>query len=144
MRPSRVRFKVDGTPSPQRSKTVASNRDRSKVWLRDKNPKGLAAWRDAVTTAARAQAAAHGSFTTPFRADIIFYLKRPQKPKFEVPGVRPDKDKLLRATMDALTHSGLIADDSLDVDGRVEKHYADELNKPGALITITTYRKENQ
>lgn len=133
---------MDGTPSPQGSKTVASNKAKTKVWLRDKNPKGLAAWRDAVEAAARAQAAAHGAFTTPFRADITFYLKRPQRPKFDVPGVRPDKDKLLRATMDALTKSGLIADDSLDVAGEVQKLYADAHNGPGAHITITHYRKE--
>lgn len=53
-----------------------------------------------------------------------------------LPGVKPDLDKLLRSTYDALTTAGAYTDDATVTDGSQRKRYADTTNPPGAHITI--------
>ena len=70
---------------------------------------------------------------------MIFYLPRPKsvtKNKRPHPTVKPDIDKLLRSTNDALTDSGIIADDARILEITGKKKYADD-RQPGAYITIT-------
>jgi Holliday junction resolvase RusA-like endonuclease len=79
-----------------------------------------------------------------------FYLPRPKRPRWELPAVKPDGDKLLRAIQDALTDTperttrgkrprtipaqpGVVVDDSRFVSGTYTKYYSDA---PGASITI--------
>lgn len=56
------------------------------------------------------------------------------------PTTRPDLDKLIRSTMDALTDSGVIVDDAQVVDIRAYKAYPsgtlDALDTPGAVILL--------
>ncbi|WP_146341121.1 RusA family crossover junction endodeoxyribonuclease [Nesterenkonia sp. NBAIMH1] len=48
---------------------------------------------------------------------------------------KPDKDKLERATLDALTNAGVVHDDSRIVGGSTWKAYAD--GRPaGAVVTL--------
>lgn len=68
-----------------------------------------------------------------------YYLVRPKSVKEsarEDPNVKPDIDKLIRATHDALTDSGLIADDSIICSTNACKSYVDSLDKAGVLLTI--------
>lgn len=68
-----------------------------------------------------------------------YYLVRPKSVKEWKrvdPNVKPDIDKLIRATHDALTDSGLIADDSIICSTNACKSYVDSLDKAGVLLTI--------
>ena len=53
------------------------------------------------------------------------------------PITKPDADKLLRSTLDALDAAGVFRDDSQVVDVHATKHYADGI-QPGARITVTS------
>lgn len=87
-------------------------------------------------------------WTMPLAVEVVFYIARPGyhyrtgKHAGELkPGApvfvdkKPDGDKLLRSTLDALTTSGLIRDDAQIADLRGIKRYADHAT--GARITIT-------
>lgn len=114
-------------------------------------------WREAVRHSAQAAAAAnhweapegavslHCVFTLPRpanhlrRKDRNTYV-RENAPQF--PSVRPDLDKLLRATLDGLTDSGAIRDDAQIFNIHAVKVYPqghlDALDSPGAVIVLAT------
>lgn len=63
-------------------------------------------------------------------------MPRPKKPRFPVPAVAPDADKLCRGVGDALEAAGVIRNDSRIVHWDASKHYADEHQGTGVHITI--------
>lgn len=101
----------------------------------NKAKKALHAWRNHVERAATTQAAVHGQLDGPLHVWIQFRLPRPRTVTRAWPAVPPDLDKLARAAHDALTSSGLIADDGRICRSSTEKVYADG-EIPGALIVI--------
>lgn len=115
-----VAFFVPGTPVPQGSKTAYTVGKRAIVT--DSNAKRLKPWRATVTEYAVCDVA----FDVPVAVELTFQLARPQKPRFELPGVRPDIDKLSRAVLDGLTDAGVIRDDARVVDLHASKAYADQ------------------
>ena len=52
------------------------------------------------------------------------------------PAVKPDADKLIRSTQDALTTVGAWRDDAQAVDLFVCKRYADSFNSQGCLVSL--------
>lgn len=122
---------VTGLPIPQGSKVIA--RRGNKVWLRDVNGPKLKAWRNMIAAALRNEEPVRG----PVRVVFTFYLPKPKRPRFDVPAVRPDVDKLCRSAADSLTQSGIIEDDSRIVEMIARKAYADNL--PGVRISIWEY-----
>lgn len=71
-----------------------------------------------------------------------YYLVRPKSVREsarEDPNVKPDIDKLIRATHDALTDSGLIADDSIICSTNASKTYVESLDKAGVMLTLECY-----
>jgi crossover junction endodeoxyribonuclease RusA len=75
----------------------------------------LKLWRESIALIAQAEAKKQNWEVTdqPVSMEIIFYMKKPQKPKFSLPAVRPDIDKLLRALLDGLTQAKTVyLDDS--------------------------------
>lgn len=138
---------VVGTPAPQGSKRgyVVNGR----VVMAESSKK-VRPWRQDVVAAAQRYAtdAAWATPAGPVRVDITFHLARPRyhfrtgaranELKPNAPTYcdkKPDKDKLERATCDALTSAGVIRDDAQIASGLVEKRYAD--GPTGARITIT-------
>ena len=127
-----ITFHAQGVPAPQGSKRhVGGGRmvESSKL---------LPAWRKAVTQAAT-QVAPETPLDCPVSVEAHFYLPKPQKPRFNVPAVHPDADKLARAVGDALEAAGVLRNDSRITHWQIHKHYANH-NGPGATITI----KEHQ
>jgi Holliday junction resolvase RusA-like endonuclease len=128
-------FHVTGTPGPKGSKTLTR-------WgaLRESSAK-VRPWQDAVTAAIWEQTRgnAQHTLTGPVGVAIQFFLQPPKRvPKNRrLPVTKPDIDKLVRATFDALTQSGLIKDDALITDQTATKRYTDNYNQqPGALIHV--------
>lgn len=140
---------VVGTPAPQGSKRTFVVNGRA---VMAESSKKVKPWRQDVVAAVEQTLAA----TTwevpsgPVRVDITFFLPRPRyhfrtgkranelKPNAPTwVDKKPDKDKLERATCDALTTSGVIRDDAQIAQGMVEKRYADPVRGvTGARITI--------
>jgi Holliday junction resolvase RusA-like endonuclease len=138
---------VVGTPAPQGSKRAFVVNGRA---VMSESSKKVKPWRQDVAAAAQAAATERG-WETPagaVRVDITYLIARPRyhfgtgrnanvlKPNAPTwVDKKPDRDKLDRATCDALTSSGVIRDDAQIVAGETEKKYA---NGPtGALIRIS-------
>ena len=129
-------FFVEGTPVPQGSKNAYVRGGRAV--LVDANPR-LKAWRAQVRAAAEAAIAEDGweTLDEPCRAYLGFVMPRPQRPRWDVPAVKPDLDKLTRAVFDALTDAGVWRDDSRVVSMEVTKKYEDEDGAvPGVLVEV--------
>ena len=76
----------------------------------------------------------------PLAITLWFYLTKSKSTKYDVPWVRPDVDKLVRAVLDALqgkrNEQGMIVDDSRIVDLHAYKRYATEQHPSGVIIEI--------
>ncbi len=131
-----ITFSVDGLPIPQGSKTIAKGG--GKTWLRDANAAKLKPWRRKVAAAADV---GH-TFDCPVELFAVFYLPRPKRPRWWVPAVKPDVDKLLRALCDGMTDGGLISDDARIVVSHAYKRYATAVNPVGVRVVVME-RKED-
>lgn len=132
-----LEFTVLGTPAPQGSMKAFSRG--GKAWLVSNNATPLRAWREAVAWAA-AEAADGACFDGPLEVAIEFRLKRPAAAKNKVfSDKRPDVDKMARSVLDALTDSGVIADDARVAVLHATKRYALSDNAwTGAVIRVRT------
>lgn len=129
-------FEVRGLPQPQGSKRIGRNRKTGQPILINDNDAKLRVWRTAVRDAAQAEREHSGlTFTEPVEVEVRFALRRPKRPKFGWPGVKPDADKLLRAVLDGLVDGGLLADDALATDLVARKRYAAP-GREGAVIGV--------
>ncbi len=72
----------------------------------------------------------------PVDVTILFYLKKPQRPKDAFPCVRPDLDNFLKAVLDA-ANGILWNDDAQIVSLTAHKRYCDELfPRPCIFLTM--------
>lgn len=155
VRPHQLVVLVYGTPAPQGSKRHVGN-----GVMVESNQHSLRTWREDVKLAALraleetpgwerdyAQVAAHIVFTLPrpkghFRSGKFAHLLRDNAPRLH--GTKPDLDKLLRSTWDALGTAGAYADDSRIAQVYSVKTYPSiartvpgALDQPGARIVLT-------
>jgi len=138
---ARIEAFVHGMPAPQGSKRhVGGGR------MVESSQK-VAPWREAVK-----QALLRQGFTTlvgPLHVGVVFALPRPKHHyrtgannhllRDNAPvwvTTKPDIDKLLRSTLDALTDVGLWADDSQVASVHTGKSYVSDPTQVGALITV--------
>lgn len=127
-----ISFRVYGQPSPQGSKRYVGN------GRMIESSKKLPAWRKAVTDAAR-QVAPKQPLDCPVSVQAVFWLPKPQKPRFNAPATQQgDLDKLCRAVGDSIEAAGVLKNDARITTWHATKHYATPTNPPGAHITITT------
>lgn len=155
-----VSFSVGGVPAPGGSKTIGYVRDgggrvrhredgNPMAFLRDAG-KGNKKWRKAVSDTAALAWGDRASICDPCVLDVTFYMPRPKCHyrtgrfahllKSDAPlvhSVKPDVDKLLRSTADALTDAGLWVDDCIAHRGPAMKLYAEHGEPTGAVIRIS-------
>lgn len=134
---------VVGTPAPQGSKRHVGN------GVMVESSKKVKPWRQDVRAAAiEALPSVLHPLIGPVRVHVTFYLSRPRghygtgrnagllrKSAPTWPAVKPDVDKLLRSTLDALGEAGVWRDDSQVVGVSAWKRYDDQ-RPPGASIVI--------
>jgi Holliday junction resolvase RusA-like endonuclease len=136
-------FTVDviGHPAPQGSKRHVGN------GIMVESSGRVKPWREDVVNAVT-RAVLAGMIppqTDAVAVDVTFALRRPASAKRRPhPHTRPDLDKLLRSTLDALTTSGVILDDARVVEITARKVYAPDGAPTGATITITPAEKDPQ
>lgn len=121
---------IPGKPIPQGSVNVYGGRVVSvKPELRH--------WRDSIRIATLAKHRGE-PLDGPLGVTLAFQLAPPKKPRWPLPAVKPDLDKLVRAAFDALsttaTQRGVITDDARIVSFTATKSYH---GTPGVMITIT-------
>ena len=131
---------VLGLPAPQGSK-----RHVGRGILVESSTK-VGPWREAVVAAATNQGHANLMLEGPVTVDVSFYFPRP-KGHYRADGslrdsapfthsTKPDIDKVLRSTLDALVQAAVIADDSRVQEVEARKLYATTDRAPGALIFV--------
>ena len=125
-----IAFPVRGIPAPQGSKRHVGG------GILIESSKKVAPWRDAVRLAAVEEMNGVTPFDGPLELRVTFTLVRPATVKRAMPHVRPDLDKLVRSTMDALTDAGVWGDDCQVVRIVTAKLYG---IYPGADITVSRY-----
>lgn len=136
-----MRIQVHGIPAPQGSKRHVGN------GVMVESSAKVKPWREAVKWAT-IEAAFEPFHDGPVRVLLEFFLPRPQghygtgRNACEVkasaptrPHRKPDLDKLIRSTLDALGEAGVWRDDSQVCYVEAAKWYADE-RPPGAVIEI--------
>lgn len=131
---------VHGTPAPQGSKRHVGN------GIMVESSAKVKPWREAVKAAVPT---VEGVFGGAVSVEIAFNLARPKghhgtgnnanrlRPSApRRPAVKPDIDKLVRSTLDALKDAGVYRDDSQVVNLAARKFYAMPGETPGARITV--------
>lgn len=123
-------------PAPQGSKRHIGN---GRMIEQSKRVKP---WREAVKEAI---GPVKETLDGPLAVRVVFTVLKPasapkNKRTYPITRHSGDIDKLLRSTFDALSDSGLIADDSRIIDVHAVKtfpgEYADSLDEPGAVIRV--------
>ncbi|MCI2959524.1 RusA family crossover junction endodeoxyribonuclease [Agromyces atrinae] len=122
---------IPGTPIQQGSKSAFMLGNRARIV--DQNHKKLKPWRAIVATHADLGV----TFDQPVAVTLRFVMPRPQRPRWQVPAVKPDIDKLVRAVLDGLTDGGLIADDARVVKLTASEEYASDGNPVGVHVAVT-------
>lgn len=133
-----IQFTVIGDPAPQGSKKLVGN------GIMVESSKKVKPWRQDVAFAGREAMQGREPLDGPLMASIVFTVRKPAsapKKRRVYPNRKPDLDKLLRSTMDALVTAGVIADDSRVVEfTQVAKAFPGEhiraLPHPGAYISV--------
>lgn len=152
MRPS-IELEVWGKPAPQGSKRhvgggrmIESAGQSLTTWREDVKQSALAAVRRELNGVAIAGAVS---------VEVTFMLKRPQShfrtgrnahllrdAAPQMPSRKPDIDKLLRSTFDALTTAGVYGDDSQIVSVVSSKTYTN--SRAGALISVLALEDQGE
>ena len=136
-----------GTPAPQGSKRGFARNGRVQMV---ESSKKVGPWREAVVAECQRAGLAGAMLADPVAVAVAFYLPRPKghhgtgrnastvKPTAPTrPGGKPDLDKLVRSTLDALAQAGVFADDALVVTVNAEKRWCDEASPvPGAWVQV--------
>lgn len=135
---SRIGFRVTGQPAPKGSARAVIDRRTGKARLlasaSRSNERAQTSWATAVGWAAKAAHRA-APWTGPIGLEVTFYVARPKSVRRALPEVKPDGDKLLRATADALTGI-LFVDDGQVTDWIARKRYATAEEPCGAWIEV--------
>ena len=128
-----LNFTVHGKPIPQGSMT---NFGRGRLVHKPE----LIAWRNKVLNEAKRVAKEADwplNYDGPVRLSATFYLPKPQRPRWMLPAVKPDLDKLVRAIGDALSPrqgTGILKEDSRIVEVSAVKVYAE--GEPGVSVGV--------
>lgn len=131
-------FTVYGSPAPQGSKRAFVMKGTGRAVLVESS-KAVKPWREAVVQAVMLQSPPGARtdpilFRGPVALDVTFTLARPKSAKKGArPAGRPDIDKLVRSTLDALTTSGVFEDDGCVVSLIAEKVYQLKQYAPGSF-----------
>ena len=127
-------FFIPGTPIQQGSKTGFSRLGSRRVQITDQNAATLKPWRHTVAAHADRGITHDG----PLQVDLLFVMPRPKRPRWALPAVKPDIDKLARAVLDGLTDGGLIADDARVVRLNLSEEYATQQSPVGVHVAVVT------
>lgn len=126
---------VPGKPIPQGSVSVYGGRV---VAVKPE----LRRWRDSIRAALLAKHSGE-PLDGPLSVSLVFQIQPPQKPRWSLPAVKPDADKLTRAVFDSLSTTkaqrGVITDDARIVTYSATKTYH---GTPGVMVTITQIQEQ--
>jgi Holliday junction resolvase RusA-like endonuclease len=121
---------IPGTPVPQGSVNVYGGH------IVGVTPK-LREWRLKIRSGTMARHAGE-PLDGPLTVSLVFQIAPPKRPRWSLPAVKPDLDKLIRAALDSLSTTrhlrGVITDDARIISITATKTYH---GTPGVMVTIT-------
>lgn len=130
---------VIGEPAPQGSKRHVGN------GILVESSEKVKPWRDAVSSTF-ASTSGRRPLEGPLEVKVRWYLRAPvslsKKKRAMGPYRKPDADKLLRATFDGLSDSGVWKDDAQVVRCVMEKVYAEDGQATGARILVSEAERD--
>ena len=106
--------------------------------MRSANAAKLKPWRAKIAAAADFGL----TFDCPVTVAATFFMPKPKRPRFLLPAVKPDIDKLARALLDGMKDGGLLAEDSRVVNLAAKKKYADSEDGVGVLVVVKEAENE--
>lgn len=127
---------------------VGKGRHRTGKGGRTYTPQKTRAWTETAAIIARLAWRKRAAVTGPIRVDVAAYKTRPKRRPAFVPAevwasgsavvcpVKPDRDNIDKACLDALVKAGVLHDDALVVDGRVRKLYAAKGCEPCVVVEM--------
>ena len=131
-----ITFTVIGDPAPQGSKKHVGH------GVMVESSKRVKPWREAVAAAAFAARNGQPPMDGPLSLTVTFWLPKPASLSRRVaalgPFRKPDIDKLVRSTFDALATAGAIADDARVVRLVAEKRFTPIEGHAGAEVRVET------
>jgi Holliday junction resolvase RusA-like endonuclease len=128
-----IKFRVFGTPPEPKGSMKNVARRGQKAKLISANP-DLGAWEHLVAYAAKPHSPRE-PLSGPVHVLLTFFLPRAPSVTRRLPYVKPDLDKLTRATFDALKGVAWI-DDGQVVQSTQQKVYADDASHCGVEVEI--------
>lgn len=138
-----ISFRINGEPAPQGSKIPGRSPKTGKLFVREQNSAKQTSWRQDVIAAATRARHETGWETTESPLNVIIQLRMPRPASVSIkrrpyPNVKPDIDKIIRNTLDALTVAGIYRDDAQVITLFAEKLYAtdDPQGSPGASVRV--------
>lgn len=142
-------LEVVGLPAPKGSKTGFYNQTLKRVVIVEGKSgpgrKAVAAWQDAVCEQARLFIEAHPQppLTGPLAVDLKFRFPPTKSDPYRFwHATKPDLDKLVRATFDAMKLGGLIADDASICKLVTLKRYLNASETAGCSIRVDSLASE--
>jgi Holliday junction resolvase RusA-like endonuclease len=140
-----IKFEVIGVPAPKGSMVRMPNG----AMLQGTSTTGrarLQEWARAVADAARDWLAEHpGTVGGPVKLEVHFRFPPTKSNPYRYwHSVKPDIDKLVRATGDALVHAGLLGDDATICSLQATKRFAQPDENAGATIEIRSLSGEEE
>lgn len=129
---SPIYFRVIGEPAPQGSKRHVGH------GIMVESSAKVRPWRQDVALAATEARRGAEPINGPLYLKVTFFLRRPKSaPKRRtLPDRKPDIDKLLRSTLDAIVTAGLIRDDAQITSTLILKRFAEAGDSLGAFIRL--------
>lgn len=133
------KFRVYGTPIPKGSGFIVV-----RCKLVPKNGKKERQWEDIIRSTWMAMDPPE-QLDEPVQVYLHFYMRRPKRPRFPVPAVKPDIDKLARCAIDGMQRHrgqrGLFFDDSRIVSLGVDLSYPSEDEPEGVMVVVTPFEE---
>lgn len=141
--PPDVAFTVFGIPAPKGSKRAFAVGGRAMVV--DDNKPALRDWTRQVNDVVQGLAE-RGAATLdePVHVTVRFYMPKPKsapKRRRTWPDRKPDLDKLIRALLDPMVKTRILADDARVVELSAEKDYPTDGDRPRAEVMVWTLRR---
>lgn len=121
-----IEFFAPGIPRPKGSKDQFG-RESSRY---------LRSWMDSIILVARGASRGY-CLDPPYRIEVEYVMPRPKRPTHPWPSTC-DIDKLDRAVLDALVQGGVILDDRHVVAVTASKRFAEDGEKAGAHLVVST------
>jgi Holliday junction resolvase RusA-like endonuclease len=136
-----IEIRVEGRPAPKGSRIVGITKN-GDTYTRAAS-KFEKPWMDAVKKATQTVMRHHRPVPPPYEVELEILVATVRTPRYAYP-VRPDIDKVARATIDGMVNGGALSDDSHVTALTVSKRYVTPGEAPGCYARFKSLAATEQ